>query len=99
MTWKAFCDDVEESIRQSKARGYHPHRFEADWRRDGSAKMIEAYVTSGETQTGFKRMITIGLVQIWSVEALVVKHADQFSKVAVECARWRLETLAHALGH
>ena len=61
---------VDESIRQSKARGYHPGDFIRMRAADGgrSIQVIERLVQSGEVQSGFRRMKQIGLLE-WSLDS------------------------------
>lgn len=86
---------IDESIRLSRSKGYHPRDFirmrEANGHR--SVEPIERLVQSGEIQSGFKRMKQIGLLA-WSLEAAVMKFPERFTKAARECADFRLNVLA-----
>ncbi len=46
-------------------------------------------VRSGEIQSGFRRLVQLGLRE-WTVEAGIVKFASEFDKETVEAAEWRL---------
>jgi hypothetical protein len=81
---------VDEGIRLSKQRGYHPHIFERMRHQHGTIRAIEKLVSSGDLQSGFTRMADIGLLD-WSIEEAVVRFSDEFAKEALECATWRLQ--------
>jgi hypothetical protein len=51
---------VDEGIRLSKQRGYHPHTFERMRHQHGTIRAIEKLVSSGDLQSGFTRMADLG---------------------------------------
>jgi hypothetical protein len=81
---------IEESVRRSKEKGYYPTAFEAMRVRWGTKEAMRRLVISGEIQSGFKRLVPLGLKD-WSVEAGVVKFADEFGKEERQAAQWRLD--------
>jgi len=58
--------------------------------KQGTIKAIERLVESGEIQTGFKKLQQLNLLD-WTIEAAVTKFANEFSRRALECAKWRLQ--------
>ena len=82
---------VAESIRRSQERGYNPTKFIGMWHADHSPRTIEKLVTSGEIQSGFRRMVRIGLIE-WSMEYAVTVFQRTFANPEIQAAaRWRLE--------
>jgi hypothetical protein len=84
---------VDESIRKSAEAGYHPTTFIGMRNRHQTLEAMEKLVKSGELQSGFRRLKQLGLAAEWSVEAIILKFPDEFTRDAVECARWRLEQI------
>ncbi|MDD2869581.1 hypothetical protein [Neomegalonema sp.] len=84
---EAFLD---ETIRRSKKAGYHPTAFIVMRGRLGSLETVSRLVRSGEIQSGFRELRRLNLLD-WSVEAAVVAFPGEFSKVDLDCARWRLD--------
>jgi hypothetical protein len=84
---------VDESIRMSAGAGYHPTTFIGMRNRHHTLEAMEKLVKSGDIQSGFKRLKQLGLAAEWSVEAIILKFPDEFSRDALECARWRLEQI------
>jgi hypothetical protein len=80
---------IDETIERAKQRGYNPTVFQGMRRQHGTLLAIEKLVQSGETQSGFKRLKELNLLD-WSIEAAVVKFPSEFSRNALECAEWRL---------
>ena len=80
---------VDEGIRQSVLRGYHPHVFVAMRHRHGTVDAITKLVESGDIQSGFKRLKKLGILE-WSIEAVIVKFPKRFTSRALECAEFRL---------
>lgn len=86
---------IDEGIRLSKAKGYHPNTFismRARWR---TKEAIRRLVSAGDIQTGFRRMIPLGLKD-WTLEAAVVRFPQEFDKEEREAAEWRLKQATHA---
>lgn len=84
---------VDESIRRSIKAGYNPTIFVRMRHDHGTIEAMERLVKSGEIQSGFKRLRQLGLADDWSVEAIILKYQDEFSREAAECARWRLDQI------
>lgn len=81
---------IDESIRRSVARGYHPTTFmemRAKW---GTREAIKRLVVSGDIQSGFRRLHDLGLPD-WSIEAAALKFPMHFDKGIREAAQFRLE--------
>lgn len=84
---------VDETIRLSQARDYHPTVFIGMRRRHGTVEAISRLVVSGDIQSGFKRLNELGLLD-WTIEAAVTKFPDEFSQGVREAAEWRLSQIA-----
>jgi hypothetical protein len=81
---------IDESIKRSRAKGYQPTTFEGMRRRWGTHEAIRRLVISGEIQSGFRKMIPLGL-RDWTVESAVVRFSDEFGKEETQAAQWRLD--------
>lgn len=81
---------IRESVRLSNQHGYFPSEFLRMQREHGTVRAIERLMTSAEIQSGFMRLIALGL-QDWSLEAAVLKFPDEFSAGVREAAQWRLD--------
>lgn len=57
--------------------------------RHGTVKAISKLVESGDIQSGFKRLNSLGLID-WTIEAAVTKFPEEFSPTTLECAEFRL---------
>lgn len=80
---------VDETIRLSRENGYHPTAFVSMRQRYGTVKAISKLVQSGDIQSGFKRLNSLGLID-WTIEAAVTKFPGEFSPTTLECAEFRL---------
>ena len=80
---------IDESIRISGEHGYYPSAFTGMRRRHGTKVAIDRLVRSGDIQSGFKRLESLGLLE-WTIEAAVLKFSDEFSRGLREAAEWRL---------
>jgi hypothetical protein len=85
---------VDESIRRSRARGYHPTDFIAMRDRHGTVLAMERLMQSGQIQSGLARLNSLGMAQEWSVEAGILRFPDRFSLVARQAAQFRLDHIA-----
>ncbi|MEJ1118860.1 hypothetical protein V9K92_10330 [Phyllobacterium sp. CCNWLW109] len=83
---------IDETIRISAEKGYHPTEFIRMRRDYDTIPAITRLVISGEIQSGFKRLDALGLLD-YTIEAAVLKFPEEFSKDARECAEYRLERL------
>lgn len=81
---------IDESIRLSKERGYYPTRFEQMRRELKTIPAIARLVQNGDIQSGFTRMLGLGLLD-WSIESAVIKFPEEFDRDALLCAEWRLQ--------
>jgi hypothetical protein len=80
---------IDETIRLAKSRGYNPTVFIGMRGQQGTIEAIERLVQSGDLQSGFKRLLQLGLLD-WTIEAAVTKFPDEFTRHARECSAWRL---------
>lgn len=80
---------IDESIKLSKQRGYNPTIFVGMRHQYGTVDAIERLVQSGDLQSGFRRLIQLGLLD-WTIESAVTKFPTEFSHNAKQCAEWRL---------
>ena len=81
---------IDETIRVSRERGYHPTTFIRMRGRHDTTGAISRLVISGEIQSGFKRLMELGLVD-WTIESAVMKFPTEFSSEVREAAKWRLD--------
>lgn len=81
---------IDDSIRISKVHGYVPTAFIGMRSRHGTIDAISRLVISGDIQSGFRRMITLGLID-YTLEAAVEKSPSEFTKNERECAAFRLK--------
>lgn len=84
---------IDNSIKVSREHGYHPTTFIGMRQRHGTIGAINKLVVSGDIQSGFTRMRSLGLID-WTIEAAVMSHSGLFSNKVVEAAKWRLEQIS-----
>lgn len=82
---------IDESIRRSQARGYHPSEFIAMRERHGTRLAMERLMKDGKIQSGLRRLKQLGLAEEWSVEAGILKFPDVFTQAAKDAAAFRLK--------
>jgi hypothetical protein len=80
---------IDETIRLAKEHNYSPTVFRGMRAQYGTVAAIEKLVQSGDVQSGFKRLESLGLLE-WSIEAAVIKFPERFTRAARECAQFRL---------
>lgn len=80
---------IDETIRIARERGYNQSAFIAMRHRHGTIDAFARLVVSGETQTGFKRLTSLGLLD-WTIEAAVLKFPDEFTPDVRQSAEFRL---------
>jgi hypothetical protein len=80
---------VDEGVRRSVAKGYHPTAFLAMRERHSLIEAIRRLVESADMQSGFYRLQQLGLLD-WSLEAAVIRFPDSFSRQTREYAGFRL---------
>lgn len=80
---------IDETIRIARERGYNPSAFIVMRHRHGTIEAIARLVVSGETQSGFKRLKSLGLLD-WSIEAAVLKFPAEFTADVRQSAEFRL---------
>ncbi|RWD31336.1 MAG: hypothetical protein EOS22_04765 [Mesorhizobium sp.] len=89
---------TDASISAATAKGYNPTEFRKMRQRYGTLEAMRLLVTSGDIQTGFKRMQEVGLLD-YSLEAGVLRFADEFGvfkRELKQAAAWRLRLLEEA---
>ncbi len=93
MTLEPFID---ESIKRSNKKGYHPTTFIRMRSDYGTIPAIKRLVESGEPQSGFRRLKELGMLD-WSLEAAVLKFPQDFpDRKTAEYARARLDGILDA---
>ncbi len=80
---------IEESILRSAAAGYHPSIFIEMRARWGTAEAIRRLVVSGDIQSGFRRLLQLGMIE-WTIEAAAIKFPSIFKRDIREAAQFRL---------
>jgi hypothetical protein len=80
---------IDEMLELAKARGYIPAIFKGMRRQCGTNDAIERLVQSGDTQSGFKRLRQLDLLDC-TIESAVIKFPNEFTRNAQECSEWRL---------
>ncbi len=80
---------IDEMIRLSQQKGYHPKTFISMRERHKTVPAISRLVESGAIQSGFKRLDELGLLD-WTIEAAVMRFPTEFSADTRECAEFRL---------
>jgi hypothetical protein len=80
---------IDEAIRRCAAAGYHPTVFQRMRRQHGTLEAMVKLLPSGEVQTGFKKLKSLGMLDC-SIEAATLKFAGEFTPSEVECAKFRL---------
>lgn len=87
---------IDESIRRSRAKGYHPSIFIDMRQKFGAIAATKRLVETSEPQSGFKRLKQLGLLD-WSLEAAVLKFPNEFpDKKTQEYAKARLDGIFDA---
>lgn len=80
---------VKDLIRLSFERSYRPNIFIAMIERHQTLEAMKRLVRNGEVQSGFRRLTELGL-QHHTVEAGILNFSNEFEKVDIDCAQWRL---------
>ena len=80
---------VEELLRLARLKNYVPTAFIRMRQNVGSVSAISKLMVSANIQTGFLRLLQLGLRE-HSLEAICLQFPEDFSKQVRECARFRL---------
>lgn len=88
---------IDETIRLSALKGYHPTTFmrmRADY---GTVGAIRRLVENGDPQSGFKKLKRLNMLD-WTLEAAVMKFPDEegFTSTTREYAEARLSGILDA---
>ena len=88
---------IDESIRQSRLKGYSPTAFMRMRASHGTVEAIRRLVQSSDKQSGFVKLRTLDLLD-WSSEAAVLRFPDEpgFTRETVAYAKARLDGLLDA---
>lgn len=89
---------IDETIHRGREKGYIPTVFIAMRREMGTIPAISRLVRSGDLQSGFKRLRSLGLLD-WTIEAAVEKFPEEFTATDRECAAFRLRLARDGDGH
>lgn len=81
---------IDKTIKQGVRKGYNPTIFISMRQKLGTLNAIKKLVVSGDIQSGFKRLVDLGLKDL-TIEAAVLKFPEQFSKGEREAAQFRLD--------
>ena len=93
MTLEEF---VNESIRQSAAKGYNPTTFMTMREKYTTIEAINKLLKTSDPQSGYKRMVQLGLKE-WTLESAVQMFPAIFTDKLVQAnATARLEGLLDA---
>jgi hypothetical protein len=86
---------IDEAIRRCARAGYHPTVFQRMRHQHGTLEAIARLLPSGEVQTGFKKLKSLGMLD-WSIEAATLKFAEEFTLTERQCAEFRLKAYGNA---
>lgn len=94
---QSFDARVRAALLECHRLGYHPHDFEGMLASSTAVKLAERLVTSGELQTGLKRLAQMGHLNL-SVEAIMLEPEFEalFKSPVRDAARWRLDQVRAA---
>jgi len=80
---------IDETIKVSREHAYHPTVFISMLHQLGTVPAITKLVESGDVQSGFKRLKSLGLLD-YTIETAVLRFPNEFSARTRECAEFRL---------
>lgn len=83
---------IDETIKVSAEHGYFPTTFISMRSRHGTIDAISRLVASGDVQSGFNKLHSLGLLD-HTIEAAVLKFPDEFKRQERECAEFRLRMI------
>lgn len=88
---QSFEAKVRAALLECHRLGYHPHDFEVMLANASAARVAEKLVTSGELQSGLKRLAQMERLDL-SVESIMLKAEFEplFTKEHRAAAQWRL---------
>ena len=88
---QTFEARVRAALLECHRLGYYPHDFEGMLASASAARVAEKLVTSGELQTGLKRLAQMGRLDL-SVESIMLEPEFEslFNKTLRDAAQWRL---------
>ncbi len=89
-----FAERIQDSIRQSRALGYPPTRFENMLLKMGALRLAKKLVISGDIQTGLKEVAKLGRKDL-AMESIMLEPIFEklFTVEELEAARWRLQQI------
>ncbi len=89
---------IDQGIRLGAELGYYPTVFMQMRERWGTVGAMKRLVVSGDIQSGFRRLHTLGL-RDWSIEAGVIKFTNLFTVGEQQAAVFRLEQAGQEAVH
>jgi hypothetical protein len=89
-----FTASLRSACSKSRSLGYYPHDFEQMLDRWGGVQTAKRLVTSGDLQTGLKRLHAMGRLDL-SMEKIMLDadFRSLFTEQELEAADWRLKQL------
>ena len=88
---------IDESLRQSKRKGYSPTAFLRMRATRGTVEAVRRLVQTSDRHSGFVRLRTLDLLD-WSLEAAVLRFPGEpgFTRETVAYAKARLDGILDA---
>lgn len=96
---QSFEARVRAAVQECHRIGYHPSDFEAMLANASAARVAERLVTSGDLQTGLRRLAKMGRLEL-SVESIMLEpeFQDLFKSADIRAAaQWRLDQVRGAV--
>lgn len=93
-----FTKVLRTACAESERIGYNPHEFAAMLDMYGGVRTAEKLVRSGSPQTGLKRLVELGRLDL-SLEAVMLsdEFAHLFSQPDLDAAEWKLKMVTGGL--
>ncbi len=89
-----LAEDVEMAIATLCAKGYQPVRLRAMIGQHGYAEACKRLVVNGELQSGYFAVRKLHCEHL-SIEAIVMRHPEEFPPPVIACAHWRRKVAAN----
>lgn len=83
-------EDNEACLAECARHHYIPTKFLARLKVQTLRQAIKELVQSGDIQSGFRRCKRMGILHC-TLEAMILRHRDEFDEDTIQCAEWRLE--------
>lgn len=87
-----FSARVWTAIEECRSLGYNPSDFVGMLERSNAVSLAERLVTSGDIQSGLKRLVGLGRPEL-SIEAIMLEPEfnSLFKQQVLAAAQWRLD--------